>query len=345
MGILFPILSFALASLFFAGILVFVRRWRHNRRRVLREDALKQVSSASLEGRSITQAELAGLLDVSSGSALRLIQELESANLLRSRAAVLELTENGRRKGLEILRSHRLMERFFYDEAHLPLDRLHSDAEQAEHYLKNDELDVLADHLGHPTIDPHGDLIPRSTGEFEVQSWTRLSDWPCDQPAMVVHIEDEPQEALGEAIRAGLLPGMVVRVVKRNADAIMCVSSTGSFNLSPAVAAKVDVRAAVDGEVNRTAHSTLAELPLGQEATVVALSDRCAGLRRRRLLDLGFTEGAKIRAVLTNVGDEAHAYLIRDTLVALRDQDAAQVIIRPLKSRDAIDEPQERAAP
>ena len=64
----------------------------------------------------------------------------------------------------------------------------------------------------------------------------------------------------------------------------------------------------------------------------MALSDRCTGLGRRRLLDLGFTVGAQVKAVLSNVGDAAHAYRIRDTIIALRKEQAEQVLIRPLAS-------------
>jgi len=345
MDSLYQVLAIALGVLFLMGFLLLVRRQQRNRQRVLREDVLKQILSARLEDRSVTQAELAGLLGVSSGLALRLIQELESANMLKSRGAVLELTEDGRRMGLKILRSHRLLERYFFDEAQLPIEGLHDVAEKAEHGLTDDDLELLADHLGHPRTDPHGDLIPPTTSEFALREWKRLSEWPQDRPAVVVHIEDEPQEVMNEVVRIGLAPGTVIRIVKRTTNATTCESSVGTFDLSPAVAAKVDVRAALEGEETEETLSTLAELPLGLEATVVALSDRCTGLRRRRLLDLGFTEGAKVRAVLTNAGDEAHAYSIRDTMIALRDQDAAQVMIGPFKSRDATDIPQQRAAP
>jgi Fe2+ transport system protein FeoA len=73
---------------------------------------------------------------------------------------------------------------------------------------------------------------------------------------------------------------------------------------------------------------TLAELPLGEKAEVVALSQHCTGLGRRRLLDLGFTPGTRIEAVLTSAQDSAHAYRIRETLIALRREQAQDVLIR-----------------
>jgi DtxR family Mn-dependent transcriptional regulator len=131
------------------------------------------------------------------------------------------------------------------------------------------------------------------------------------------------------ALRAGLQPGTVLRVVARDDKAITCETSAGRCALSPAVAGGVDVRAAADGEQLKPPGVTLATLPLGDEAEVVALSDRCTGLSRRRLLDLGFTAGASVKAVLANLEDAAHAYEVRGTLIALRKEQAEQVLIRP----------------
>ena len=263
---------------------------------------------------------------------LRLARALESAGLVRSQADVLELSEKGERLGLRILRGHRLWERYLSDEAGLPIDRLHGAAELAEHRLDADELQALSDQLGHPGVDPHGDVIPTAAGETPPQERTPLTDWPRHRLAIVVHVEDEPPQALEAALRAGLRPGTVLRVIDRNAEAVICETSAGRRALPPAVAAHIDVRPATGGEVLATPPLTLAGLPLGEEAEVMALSERCTGLGRRRLLDLGFTVGAQVKAVLANVGDAAHAYRIRDTVIALRKEQAEQILIRPLVS-------------
>jgi DtxR family Mn-dependent transcriptional regulator len=127
----------------------------------------------------------------------------------------------------------------------------------------------------------------------------------------------------------------VLRVVDRDPAAIVCETSVGRCALAPAVAAHVDVRPATAGETLDAPALTLAALPIGNEAEVVALSERCTGLGRRRLLDLGFTGGVQVKAVLANVGDEAHAYRVRGTTIALRKEQAEQVLIRPLASRSS----------
>jgi DtxR family Mn-dependent transcriptional regulator len=227
----------------------------------------------------------------------------------------------------------------------LPLDQLHDAAERKEHDLEAEDLEVLADHLGHPRTDPHGDPIPTAAGEFGAQERIPLTDWPRNRLAAVVHVEDEPQQALKEALRAGLQPGTVLRVVERDAKGVICETSAGQRTLAPAVAAQIDVRPAADGEDLRKPAATLAGLPLGEEAEVVALSKRCTGLRRRRLLDLGFTAGAHVRAVHANAADEAHAYRIRNTLIALREEQAEQILIRPPGSRSSQDTDQQRVRP
>jgi DtxR family Mn-dependent transcriptional regulator len=258
---------------------------------------------------------------------------------------VLELTETGEQLGLHVLRGHRLWERYLSDDGQLPLDRLHDAAERAEHHLVAHELEALADHLGHPRIDPHGDVIPTAAGGMRPQQRTPLTDWPTDRLAVVVHVEDEPRQRLREVLRAGLQPGTVLRVVERDARAVICETSAGRYTLAPAVAASIDVRPAAEAEELKKSLATLAGLPLGDEAEVVALSERCTGLARRRLLDLGFTAGAQVRAVLANLEDAAHAYEIRGTTIALRKEQAEQVLVRPLVAhrREAGD--QQRARP
>lgn len=53
----------------------------------------------------------------------------------------------------------------------------------------------------------------------------------------------------------------------------------------------------------------------------------CIGSIKRRLLDLGFIEGATIIPVLQSPAGELNAYEIRGTLIAIRDEDARNIIV------------------
>jgi DtxR family Mn-dependent transcriptional regulator len=326
----------AIGILLLVGLVVLARRWRLRRRRILWEDALKQIYAATQEGRAATAAEVGGRLGLSPDAMLHLVRALESAGLVRSRAGLLELTETGAQLGLQVLRGHRLWEHYLSGDVRLPLEQLHDAAERAEHRLTADAISALADHLGHPHTDPHGDVIPTAAGAFRPQPRTPLTDWPLHQPAVVVHLEDEPMQALREALRAGFQPGILLRVIARDANAIVCEMADGRRSVSPTVAASIDVREATEDEHLKTTWATLAALPIGEQAEVVGLSEHCTGLSRRRLLDLGFTKGATARAVLANLGDAAHAYEIRGSVIALRKEQAGHVLVRPIAPRASV---------
>jgi len=73
---------------------------------------------------------------------------------------------------------------------------------------------------------------------------------------------------------------------------------------------------------------TLADLTDGQAAYIDTL--QTDGLLRRRLLDLGFTPGAFIRCLWHSASGDPAAYCIRGTVIALRRNDASQIIITNL---------------
>ncbi len=319
------------------------RTARGRRRNILIEDALKQIWVARDEGRSLTPSALGGALGLSQRRALDLVQSLEAAGHVRLRAHTIELTETGERIGFRVLRGHRLWERYLADEVQRPLGALHEEAERTEHRLTADDIDALADHLGHPRTDPHGDLIPTVAREASLPQRTALTDWPIGEPARVVHMEDEPVGPLAAALRAGIRPGGVLRVTARDSSGVTVKTETGLQTISPAVAGQIDVRG--DREADAQPHGALlSALSIGTAAQVTRLDDRCSGLMRRRLLDLGFTSGAEVKALLSNFGSEARAYQIRGTKIALREEQADLILIGPPETWKAPKAPTEDTA-
>ena len=69
-------------------------------------------------------------------------------------------------------------------------------------------------------------------------------------------------------------------------------------------------------------------LPINRTAEVVGISGACRGPNRRRLLDLGFVRGSKVRIDLVSPLGNPTAYLIRGTSIALRRDQAFQIQVR-----------------
>jgi len=68
---------------------------------------------------------------------------------------------------------------------------------------------------------------------------------------------------------------------------------------------------------------TLADVPLGTRVTVVRINNQ--GVERRRLYDLGMTPGTELVAEIRSPLADPTAYRVRDALIALRREQAAQI--------------------
>jgi Fe2+ transport system protein FeoA len=68
---------------------------------------------------------------------------------------------------------------------------------------------------------------------------------------------------------------------------------------------------------------------------VLDIDESCQGFTRRRFMDLGLTPGALVRPELSNAFGDPRAYRIRGTLIALRKDQAAMVLVRPAAAADA----------
>ena len=89
----------------------------------------------------------------------------------------------GRRLALEVLRHHRLLETFLATSLGVPWDRVHDEAEVLEHVLSEELEALIADKLGHPTHDPHGDPIPSADLELIEEPRRRASPRSTPAPA------------------------------------------------------------------------------------------------------------------------------------------------------------------
>jgi DtxR family Mn-dependent transcriptional regulator len=316
----------AASALTWLGLRV-ARRQTAARRRREREDALKHLFEQEYRGRRASIASLAGALRLRDGAVVALVREMQSKGLVTGKGQEFQLTPEGERLALQIVRAHRLLERYFADEARLPLRAIHAAAERREHRLSPSDVDRLSASLGHPSLDPHGDPIPTRDGTLARATETPANAWPLDTPGRIVHLEDEPEVSYAQIVAEGLRLGQLVRVVDATPECIVLSDGESEFRLAPAVAANVFLAPAPES-IHAAGVMPLADLPSGERARVVGLDAACQGFSRRRLMDLGFTEGAEIRPALTTFMGDPRAYEVRGTLIALRRDQAGQILVK-----------------
>lgn len=302
---------------------------RDRRRRELTEDALKHVLSWERRGKAATLESLSGSMHASSKTVFDLSSEMQSKGLLRVVSDGFALTPKGEQLALQVVRAHRLWERYLSDDAGLPMEKLHEAAEKAEHGLSPEYLDELDAHLGHPQNDPHGDPIPTRDGKLAHLAAIGLTEWPSGEPALIVHMEDEPPIVFQQILAAGLRPGMVIRILDKNAERIVLSDGVNEHRLAPAVAASIQVSAAGPTHNRQRDEITLAALKRGLDAEVVEIDSSCRGFSRRRLMDLGLTPGAQVTVALDNTFGDPRAFRVRGTTIALREEQTRQIWVRP----------------
>jgi DtxR family Mn-dependent transcriptional regulator len=154
------------------------------------------------------------------------------------------LTSQGKMRALEVVRHHRLLERFFHDFLDYPWDEVHDEAERLEHFISERLEDRIAAKLGDPETDPHGHLIPERSGTLPAREEVRLPKWACGVPAVISSVSDRDPAALREMTRLGLKPGMTVTVETgaRNASLRIRIGGrTDSVRLSQTLASGISV--------------------------------------------------------------------------------------------------------
>jgi DtxR family Mn-dependent transcriptional regulator len=307
-------------------------RWQQTRRlsqRVLTEDALKFIHKTEMRGEKPTLAAIAGTLHISQNDTAVLLTHMQTEQLLTMQAGQIQLTPPGREAALHIIRAHRLWERHLAEETGYDEVEWHGRAEQIEHQLSPAEVDALAERLGHPTHDPHGDPIPSASGQMVTHGGIALTQLPLDKPARIVHLEDEPELVYAQLAAEGLRLGMTVRVVEASPARIRFWANGNEHRLAPILAANVSV-VEVDTAVApepAPIGEPLSALKPGETGEVVAISPACRGAERRRFMDLGILRGAKITAGFRSPSGDPVAYQIRGATIALRREQAALISV------------------
>jgi DtxR family Mn-dependent transcriptional regulator len=181
------------------------------------ENYAKAIYALQRRGESaVTTNALAERLGVTPASASGMVKKLGSMGLVRHEPyRGVELTRDGERVALEVLRHHRLLELFLAERLDMPWDRVHDEAEVLEHVISEELESLIAAKLGNPTHDPHGDPIP--TPELTIDEGTTVSLQSLDagDRGVLVRVSDSDPEMLRYLGDRGIGPGDRFEVVEK----------------------------------------------------------------------------------------------------------------------------------
>ena len=126
-----------------------------------------------------------------------------------------ELTDTGTPIALEVIRHHRLLERYLTEHLEYDWSEVHDEADRLEHHISDQFADRIAEQLGDPDVDPHGDPIP--TAELELSSTQcceTLDDHQEGDRVRIERVPDQESAVLQYLSKHGIHPGVTTEIVK-----------------------------------------------------------------------------------------------------------------------------------
>ncbi len=204
------------------------------------QDYLKFIWSATeWEGDPVTVKQLSERMGVRAATVSDGIRRLTEQGLLAHEPyGGIELTEEGRRHAVAMVRRHRLIETFLVEELGYGWDEVHDEAEVLEHAVSDDLVERIDRRLGFPARDPHGDPIPTADGQPRRPDAVPLLSAQTGVEVVVARISDADPAILrylGE-LRIGLDTALTVDehrefagdVTVRTADATIVLGATAA---------------------------------------------------------------------------------------------------------------------
>ena len=188
------------------------------------EDYVKAIWG--IAGSSVASTkDVADRLSIAPPSATNMFVRLREMGLVEyERYRGVSLTERGRAEALRLVRRHRLIETFMVEHLGYSWQEVHEEAERLEHAVSDGFTERLAEFLGHPDHDPHGDPIPAADGTLEQDDSFPLSEAAAGRRVRIYKVSDESIPTLDYLGEHGLVPGRLLDVKEvRALDGVVTV--------------------------------------------------------------------------------------------------------------------------
>jgi DtxR family Mn-dependent transcriptional regulator len=209
----------------------------HDHATVAEEEYLQTMFWLQEAGLPITGANIARAMQVSAPTVHEMIGRLETDGYVsRADDKSLTFTDSGKDQAGDIVRRHRLIERFLTDVFDIPWDQVHEEAERLEHWMSPVVEERMLKAIGDSKTCPHGH--PIFAGERE--EGVPLADVEEGASVRVLRFENEAEDLLHYLMDSGLAPGLKGSVSLSGDEVVIDVDG-GSKSVSRSVAETVSV--------------------------------------------------------------------------------------------------------
>lgn len=181
------------------------------------EDYLKTIYVLHQEsGTQVATSAIADRMNVTSPTVTSMVDKLEERGLVeREKYKGVELTPEGETVAIEVLRHHRLIEAYLASELDYDWTDVHEEADRLEHYISERFEKRIAELLGDPRVDPHGDPIPTADlSPPQEDAGQRLIECDVGDRVVIKRVRHRTEEELRYLSEAGVTPGTEVEILE-----------------------------------------------------------------------------------------------------------------------------------
>src|SRR6187455_2417241 len=172
---------------------------------VAEEEYLQTIFWLQEAGLPMTGANVARAMQLSPPTVHEMIGRLErDGYITRAGDKAISFTDSGLEHAEEIVRRHRLIERFLTDVLGIPWDEVHEEAERLEHAMSPVLEERMLAAIGDAKTCPHGHPIHAGT---RIQG-VPLADVAEGASIKVLRFENEAEELLHYLMSTGIEPGL-----------------------------------------------------------------------------------------------------------------------------------------
>lgn len=177
------------------------------------ENYLKTIYHLSMNDISAGTNQIAAQLNTKASSVTDMLKKLAEKGLINYVPYQgVNLTNEGSRIAVNIIRKHRLWEYFLVEKLHFKWDEVHEMAEELEHISSAELINRLDEFMGFPEFDPHGDPIPDCNGLFKQQRMRPLSSVGLNDGGVIGGVGDHSGTFLQYLEKQGLTIGTSITV-------------------------------------------------------------------------------------------------------------------------------------
>ena len=157
----------------------------------------------------VSTSAVAERLGVTAPTATSMIETLADRGLVeREKYKGARLTREGETVAIEVVRHHRLLETYLAEQLGYDWTEVHDEADRLEYHISEEFERRVAQQLGEPEIDPHGDPIPNETLDpVDEDRGDTLGERAEGEEVVVARVRDRDPEELAYLSDAGLTPG------------------------------------------------------------------------------------------------------------------------------------------